>query len=941
MKAFLLSVLFYQLAISQPSIDISKPIVQQIGIHVDGKSRQYSFTNKEAGTYYGEVGNRNSNVWMGWFVNSRKIFHDYLISSNGRTLDRSRASTIVYPHFLERKYGNNLIERFTFYDTLNIIGIELLSTKQIEITLTPQVGEQFYFSESRSSELIYSSNDSANLIVPSKIKLFSHSGKTSNSSIIISLQPNIPSYCFIVAGKDENEITELSKKINTTHKKLFLERKERMEQVVQRALIITNDDLLNRAYCWSLLSADALIMNQSTSGKPTKGIFAGLPWFNNYWGRDSFISLPGATWMVGNTKDARNIFQTFAKYQDSISTSKTFGRIPNQITTTSTSYNTADATPRFVIQLWEYFKFTGDTILVKDLFPNVRRSIDGAFQRNVDLLGFLMHDDAETWMDATFSGNSLSPRGNRANDIQALWYSQLKAGAEISAFLGDSITSERWSNHAIKVKENFNERFVNKEDFFIYDHLKSDHSTSNEFRPNQLFSLELIEDYIVKTKTLNNIIKSLMFEHGVLSLSQSDSNFHPFHHYEDYYTQDDAYHNGTIWTWLNGAAISALCNSGGQEIAYAVTKNMARQILEEGCVGTLSELVDAHPRKVGVKPLLSGAFSQAWSVAEFNRSMIQDYFGISVDVINRKIIVAPSLPSQLHSATCTVIIENQKVTISLKQVGIDNVAVEANNLPEGFIVLQKLRAVKKRTGWSFAKQESYPYWKSLTQPTYFQFANAAVKQEPKNATILFNLKDAIGDDKGDSSSFTYPTQHYFSSGILDIKEAKISYDKNNLYVNLLFRNLINPGWHPEFGSQLTFSAIALQTGDSGNNNVGFNSNYKFQNDFYFNRLILVGGGLKVVDEKDSVLCEYKPKPTDVTNPLGNIKKKEISFSIPLKFIGTPSNNWKMKILVGAQDDHGGAGIGTFRTVDSLQTEWHGGGKKLSSESNIYDILEFK
>ncbi len=99
MKAFFLSVLFYQLAISQPSIDISKPIVQQIGIRVDGKSRQYSFTNKEAGTYYGEVGDRNSNVWMGWFVNSRKIFHDYLISSNGRTLDRSRASAIVYPHF--------------------------------------------------------------------------------------------------------------------------------------------------------------------------------------------------------------------------------------------------------------------------------------------------------------------------------------------------------------------------------------------------------------------------------------------------------------------------------------------------------------------------------------------------------------------------------------------------------------------------------------------------------------------------------------------------------------------------------------------------------------------------------------------------------------------------------------------------------------------------
>ncbi|MDA0987379.1 MAG: hypothetical protein O3A55_07265 [Bacteroidetes bacterium] len=938
MKFYFFFIISFFYLDAQNKIDYSKPIIDQIGIKVENKERQFSFTNKEAGTYYGDVISENKNSWMGWYVNTQKILQDYTLSTNGRTLDRQRSTAIVYPHFFERKYGNILTERFTFYDSLNIIRIEFTSNINSEIIYTPRVADDFILSSSTGSELLFSNPNQTLPFLPSKLKIFSQNGIVFKGSIKIKLKPNNPTYCFLIASGDASELSVLSKLILIDHKKLFAKRKERMEKIINRSLIITNNNELNKAFYWSLLSSDALIMNQVSNGKPTKGIFAGLPWFNNYWGRDSFISLPGATWLFGNSNDAREIFKNFAKFQDSIITSNTFGRIPNQITTTSLSYNTADATQRFVIGLWEYFKHTGDTLLLNELFPTVRRSIDGTFQHRVDVFGFLNHDDADTWMDAKLQNKSWSPRGNRANDVQALWYFQLLASSEIAKFLGDTNLAQSWSTHAKKVKSSFNIHFVNKKENFIYDHINPENSPSPQIRPNQLFSLELVEDYIIKTKTLHKLVSELVFEHGTSTLKQTDTNFHPFHNYEDFYPQDAAYHNGTVWNWLNGPAITALCNTGGQEVAYKLTQNMVHQILDRGCVGTLSELVDAHPKNFGGEPNLSGAFSQAWSVSEFNRNLIQDFFGISVNVIDKNIIVAPSLPSQLHSVVCNLNIENQNVTISLNQIENDSVVVTSNNLPDGYKILQKVRVVKKRTGWSFAKPKSSLNWSFLIPLNYYKLSNSEVKQEPKNVSTLFNVNDPPLDDKGDSLNYIYPKNKFFESGILDIINAKVSFDSDNFYVNLSFRNLVNPLWHPEYGFQLTFAAIALQTDSIGSNILPYNSNYQFNN-FNFNRLILVGGGIKVVDQFDATICEYNPKLKDVSNTIGNVKKKEISFSIPLKFIGKPSNSWKMKILVGAQDDGGALGLGQFRNVDSLQSEWNGGGKKFTSQPNIYDILE--
>jgi carbohydrate-binding DOMON domain-containing protein len=159
-----------------------------------------------------------------------------------------------------------------------------------------------------------------------------------------------------------------------------------------------------------------------------------------------------------------------------------------------------------------------------------------------------------------------------------------------------------------------------------------------------------------------------------------------------------------------------------------------------------------------------------------------------------------------------------------------------------------------------------------------------------------------------------------------------------VYFSLIFRDLVNPGWHPEYGFQLTFAAIAIHRGDAGAASVGANSQFTVNDQYRFDRLITVGGGIRIADEKGKVLCEYIPQSGDEQNPIGNIKGKSIEFSLPLKYLGKPTPEWKMTILIGAQDDHGGAGIGEFRTVERNGSEWIGGGKIHPSDSNVFDVL---
>ena len=182
-------------------------------------------------------------------------------------------------------------------------------------------------------------------------------------------------------------------------------------------------------------------------------------------------------------------------------------------------------------------------------------------------------------------------------------------------------------------------------------------------RPNQLFTFMIPsvldlrpEEYFVEKKVADSIIKNVERElvnpFGLYSLSPEDPLFHPEHENPEWYHKDAAYHNGTIWEWNTGAYITAsVLSSNGilGEKAAAILQNYSKMIQEFGCAGSLSENIHARPDSNG-NPKLSGTFSQAWSVAEFNRNIAMDLLGFHPQLVQKKIKFCPCLPANCKEA---------------------------------------------------------------------------------------------------------------------------------------------------------------------------------------------------------------------------------------------------------------------------------------------------
>ena len=637
----------------------------EIGINVTpAENREYSYTDKKSGFWYGRTHQEEPQEWYsGWNMAKKRVLSDYSLSVDGQSLDRTEASCVVYPDRLVREW-NNAEETFHLIDNLPIIYIGI-ETEAETISCSLNLGLIAEVKASQEQMLFIPHEDKANCIMLAPAKDVPYT-VTENG-----ISTTADAGGFILTYGEPAECQELAETFRANGPRLLQERKERINGLITEFNPVkSNLPDLDRALDWITITMDELITCQQGNG-----IYAGLPWFNEYWGRDMFISMPGACLVTGQFEVAKDILRDFAKLQDTDPKSVTYGRIPNRANLEGILYNTTDGTPRFVIQAYELAQYCGDTEFLADLYPAIKMSIDASIANYTDEKGYLTHADADTWMDVKRNGIPGSPRGNRANDIQALWYGQLMAGAKIAAILGEEDSAEQWSGIAQMLAANFENDFCNKEGNLVYDHLNADGSADLQLRPNQLYCFDLINDDDFKQRVTRSVWEELVYPWGVASLAQWDLQFHPQHENWHYYHKDDAYHNGTIWIWNNGIAMQRMIEYGQVDTAWELFKNMNRQALVEGAVGSLSENADAHPREGQTWVNRSGTFLQAWSNAEHLRVWYQHFLGIRPDLVHGVIVVEPRIPSEIKSIETSVKVgegtlhysyKNGRVTVELE-----------------------------------------------------------------------------------------------------------------------------------------------------------------------------------------------------------------------------------------------------------------------------------
>ncbi len=999
----------------------NKITLDELSIGVEtGNSREVAYTNKEAGVFYTETNGNHRSAWQGWRIMSNEMLDDYRLLIDGEPLEKSNANALVFPHQIIRTYPNDVKETVTLLDSVDALVVELEQLDGDDMSVRPfftdfQTLEQSETSFEHNILLIarkrhLTRTQKENFPVwigvavskPAQVSTSEKFNQAFSPAGVKNQISNQKSVIVFTAGDTKDQTSQIALSVLKNYQERITARRERMENLLNFSFIRTSNKRFDIAMNWAKLSLDALIMNQVK-----KGIFAGLPWFDNYWGRDTYITLPGATLVTGNFSDAKEILKSFAAWQDTNKNSSNFGRIPNLVTTNSIAYNTADGTPRFVMSLYDYFKYSLDAEFLREMYPVVKRSIEGTIKYHTDTLNFLTHADAETWMDAVGPEGAWSPRGNRANDIQALWYKQLNVGFRLAEFIGDDSSMLKWGKFATKLQKNFVEYFFDSLDGFVYDHLKPNNRPDKQLRPNVLFTYSMFPEKNQFVKPFRKVTENLVFEHGVASLSPDEDNFHPYHHYEPNYVPDAAYHNGIVWTWVAGQWIDLAAEFGLSNLAFDVTSNMMDDLVERNAIGTIPELIDAAPRPNETEPRLSGTYSQAWSLAEFIRNCYQSYLGVYVNTNyyktsdnishlskNPHILFTPRLPLALSKAEFTVTIGNQQIAVEYKKTKtqfelslttppdavplriqfvvphdlVPNATPETLSLPiyrftipankktvfaidEQFVSLNNKRILPsgtipalplvRFTDMKLATPQVKSNLASLKGPTHLMLKNSDIKQSSSGAKLLLDVTDPEGDDTG-SGGYVYPQTPHLQQKSLDITHFTVSADENNVFFKLQFANLSNPGWHPEYGFQLTYVAIAIDKdgkSNSGQTAIAMNSYYVLKNNEAFEQIVFVGGGIRLVDAKGKIIAEHIPVAGDEKNPLGNTLTKTIEFSLPVEHIGKATDAWKYTVLVGCQDDHGGAGIGEFRSVGLEAGEWLGGGKQNSNAPNVYDVVQ--
>jgi glycogen debranching enzyme len=594
-------------------------------------NRAVSFTNHRSAFYYTQthVNDHPEHAWFrGLNIAGRRVFSDYRVAIDGVALDPALAtSVIVRPDALVRSYSSGVTETLRLYDDRDVVGVEVLGPAAVaDLELA---GDMVHAADGEGDARYYTSTAEAP-DAPVMTIAVRRAGRT----------------FLLCAAVTRASATALCAEAARDEPTWRAERRARLERLINGSQYVhTGDPALTDSLRWIALTTDQLLTRQRGDG-----IYAGLPWFPEYWGRDSFIALPGATLATGRFEAARAILASFAAFQDRDPASPFFGRLPNIVKPGSLDFHTTDGTPRFVLALREYLRYSGDSSVLRELYPVVVASIDGSLARFTDGQGLLVHADNETWMDARRAGDlaAYAPRGTRANDIQALWYGQLLAGVEFAELLGDHAAAERWRRAAGRVQHGFAQLFVapgtRQRPVSIADHVTAQGVADHTLRPNVLFALDMVSATDAAQITAR-AWRTLVFPWGVTTLDPADRGFHPFHFAPGCWHKDAAYHNGAVWPWLDGIAIDRMVEFGQVEPAWQLFRARSRLALERGVVGGLPENLDAYPHPGESQPRLTGTYLQAWSNTEHLRAWYQDFLGVRPALDEARITLAPRLPT--------------------------------------------------------------------------------------------------------------------------------------------------------------------------------------------------------------------------------------------------------------------------------------------------------
>jgi predicted glycogen debranching enzyme len=342
-------------------------------------------------------------------------------------------------------------------------------------------------------------------------------------------------------------------------------------------------------------------------------VIAGYPWFG-WWGRDTFVSLPGLTLPTGD-------YKTFLAVMDTMSKDLQGPLFPNVGSGVNFNMNSIDAPLWYFWAMQQYILYTKDTKTIKKRYLDKMKGIIDGFRNGTD---FNIHvqdnglvyggeeGKALTWMDAVTPDGPVTPRIGCPVEIQALWYNAL-------CFYHELTGDEDIAALAEKTKQTFTTEFWSEEHGYLADYINGEEKNW-DIRSNMVFATSLpytMLDEVKNDSILETVKSKLLTTRGLRSLSPDDPAYKGYY-FGDQISRDEAYHNGTVWVWPLGHFVEGYLKIHGKSGLNLVNKLIKGfdEVMTQYGIGTVAEIYDGDPPHRS-----KGAVSQAWSVSELLRMM--------------------------------------------------------------------------------------------------------------------------------------------------------------------------------------------------------------------------------------------------------------------------------------------------------------------------------
>ncbi len=446
---------------------------------------------------------------------------------------------------------------------------------------------------------------------------------------------------FSFSDKKEKAIEKISKvlnnreKIDDAHKRFtdyVLKRKEKIASV-------SGEDTAF-AYAGCINALKSLNVDIDISSKKITGIWAGLPWFFQFWSRDELVSCK-ALMLEEKYSDVKDII---LRYMNEI---KLDGRLPNRYP--SSMLESADSIgwmfKRIYDLLLEVEKNNSefDRIFNLHTLKYIRERLQFSIKKimkNYKKEGLIFNGRLETWMDTHYSVGFYEDdfRDGFRIDVQCLFLGMLKLMTVLNTLLSNKFIKQ--SDKLVNITQNeFDYKKLEREfrdivrQKFLVDidgkkRLNDGFSCSHHdvCRPNvflahytypELLSnkeWEDIFDFALPVLWcdwhINNHEDKNYLGGGLSTIDKKHWLYQPHHTGEN----NKSYHRGDSWFFINN--IAAICMHRLNKTKYKeniqkIINSSTEDILYNGFISYASEISSSTELQS------FGCFCQAWSVATF------------------------------------------------------------------------------------------------------------------------------------------------------------------------------------------------------------------------------------------------------------------------------------------------------------------------------------